>query len=318
MIYQLLAGFVTAKVLSKDGDSNLWSQWQKFLSLPDSTGYSTQYEHDKRYEIFKTNMRKMEIHNSGNHGWTMGITRFADLTEEEFLEFVGSSVIKHVPGETFDASNYGANDDVVDWVEKGAVTAIKDQGQCGSCWAFSSTGSLEGQNFIKNKTLISFSEQELVDCSRLEGNEGCNGGLMDYAFTYVKSKGICTEEDYPYVARNGLCKRSCTPALSTISGYVDVKSEDDLETAVSNVGPVSVAVDANAKWQHYQGGVMSKVFCNPKELDHGVLAVGYNKNETYWTVKNSWGSTWGEKGYIRLEKGTDTCGIAQQPSYPTL
>jgi len=318
MIYQLLFGFVAAKISSNDGDSKLWSQWQKFLSLPESTGYSTQYEHDKRYEIFKTNMRKVEIHNSGNHGWTMGITRFADWTEEEFLAYVHSSEFKHVPGKTFDATIYGDNDDTVDWVEKGAVTAIKDQGQCGSCWAFSSTGSLEGQYFIKSNGLVSFSEQELVDCSKTEGDEGCNGGLMDYAFTYVEKKGICTEEDYPYKARNGVCKRSCTPALARISGYVDVKSEDDLETAVSNVGPVSVAVDANSKWQHYDSGIMSKVFCNPRQLDHGVLAVGYNKNETYWKVKNSWGSSWGEEGYIRLEKGTDTCGIARQPSYPTM
>lgn len=317
MIYQFLAGLVAAKISIND-DSKLWSQWQEFLSLPESTGYSTQFEHDERYEVFKRNMRKAELHNSGNHGWTMGITRFADLTEEEFLEFVGSSKFNHVPGEPFDASIYRANEDAIDWVEKGAVTAIKNQGQCGSCWAFSSTGSLEGQNFIKNKELVSFSEQELVDCSKDEGNEGCNGGLMDYAFTYVESNGICKEADYPYKGVDGTCKKTCTAALPTITGYKDVKSEDDLETAVSNVGPVSVAVDANLKWQLYHGGIMSKTLCNPSQLDHGVLAVGYDKKDNYWKVKNSWGASWGEKGYIRLEKGVDTCGIAQQPSYPTL
>jgi len=316
MIYHFLAGLVAAKI--SNDDSKLWSQWQEFLSLPESTRYSTQFEHDKRYEVFKTNMRKAELHNSGNHGWTMGITQFADLTEEEFLEYVGSSEFKHVPGEPFDASIYRTNEDAIDWVEKGAVTAIKNQGQCGSCWAFSSTGSLEGQNFIKNKELISFSEQELVDCSKDEGNEGCNGGLMDYAFTYVETNGICKEADYAYKGVDGTCKTSCTAALPTITGYVDVKSEDDLETAVSNVGPVSVAVNANFKWQMYTSGIMSKSFCSPDKLDHGVLAVGYDKNENYWKVKNSWGASWGEKGYIRLEKGEDTCGIAQQPSYPTL
>jgi len=317
MIYHLIAGLVSAKILT-DADAKMWAQWKEFLSLQEATRYKTQLEHDKRYEIFSSNMRKAEIHNSGNHGFTMGITRFADWTEEEFLKYVGSTELNHVAGEPFDASGYNANENAVDWVEKGAVTAIKNQGQCGSCWAFSSTGSLEGQNQIKNGDLVSYSEQQLVDCSKAEGNLGCNGGLMDYAFTYVESNGICKESDYAYKGVDGTCKKTCTPALATISGYKDVKNEDDLETAVSNVGPVSVAVDANVKWQLYTGGIMSKEFCNPKKLDHGVLAVGYDNSEMSWKVKNSWGASWGEKGYIRLAKGSDTCGIAQQPSYPTL
>jgi len=317
MLFNLLAGLVTAKIASDD-DKKIWTQWKEFLALPESKGYATQIEHDMRYEIFSANMRKADIHNSENHGFTMGVTRFADWTEREFLDFVGSTTMEHVAGEAFDASVYETNEDAVDWVAKGAVTAVKDQGQCGSCWAFSTTGSLEGQNQIKNKKLVSFSEQQLVDCSKSEGNLGCNGGLMDYGFEYVKAKGICTEADYPYTAADGTCKTTCTPALKTISGYVDVKSEDDLETAVSNVGPVSVAVDANIKWQLYSGGIMSKELCNPKKLDHGVLAVGYDNSEMSWKVKNSWGESWGEKGYVRLAKGSDTCGIAQQPSYPTL
>lgn len=317
MIYQLLAGLVTAKI-STDADTKMWTMWKEFLKLPESPVYKTQLEHDERYEIFSANMRKAEIHNSGNHGFTMGITRFADWTETEFLNYVSKNELKHVAGEEFDASIYKANKDAIDWVEEGAVTAIKNQGSCGSCWAFSTTGSLEGQNFIKNNQLISFSEQELVDCSKDEGNLGCDGGLMDYGFTYVESKGICKEADYPYKGTDGTCKTTCTPALSTISGYKDVKNEADLETAVSNVGPVSVAVDANIKWQLYNGGIMSKELCNPKKLDHGVLAVGYDNNDMYWKVKNSWGESWGESGYIRLAKGSDTCGIAQQPSYPTI
>jgi len=317
MLYNLLAGLVTAKI-SSDGESKIWTQWKEFLALPESTGYSTQDEHDMRYEIFNFNMRKAAIHNSENHGFTMGVTRFADWTEKEFLDYVGSTQMSHVAGEPFDASVYEVNADKVDWVANGAVTGVKDQGQCGSCWAFSTTGSLEGQNQIKNKALVSFSEQELVDCSKDEGNLGCNGGLMDYGFDYVKAKGICKEADYPYTAADGTCATTCTPALKTISGYVDVKSEDDLETAVSNVGPVSVAVDANVKWQLYSSGIMSKELCNPKKLDHGVLAVGYDNSEMSWKVKNSWGASWGEKGYVRLAKGSDTCGIAQQPSYPTL
>jgi len=316
MLFNLLAGLVTAKIASDD-DQKIWTQWKEFLALPESKGYATQIEHDMRYEIFSANMRKADIHNSENHGFTMGVTRFADWTEREFLDFVGLTAMEHVAGEVFDASVYEANDDAVDWVAKGAVTAVKDQGRCGSCWAFSTTGSLEGQNQIKNKKLVSFSEQQLVDCSKSEGNLGCKGGWMDYGFKYVKAKGICTEADYPYTAVNGTCKTTCTPALKTITGYVVVKSEDDLETAVSNVGPVSVAVNAKG-WQLYSGGIMSGELCNPKKLNHGVLAVGYNNSEMSWKVKNSWSESWGEKGYVRLAKGNNTCAIAQHPSYPTL
>jgi len=313
-MFIFLAGWVTAKIAL---NPQLWQQWQDFLALPESAGYATQLEHDQRFEIFAKNMEKAEVHNKENHGWTMGVTRFADLTEEEFLDFVGYREITHAAGETFDASMYGANADSVDWVSKGAVTPVKDQGQCGSCWAFSATGSLEGQNQINNGELVSYSEQELVDCAKTEGNAGCEGGLMDYAFEFVKKEGICKESDYKYTAKDETCKTTCKEALK-ISSYKDVASEDDLETAVSNVGPVSVAVDANSAWQLYTSGIMPRSQCYGLRLNHGVLAVGYDKTQKYWKVKNSWASSWGEEGYIRLEKGSNTCGIAKQPSYPIL
>jgi len=213
----------------------------------------------------------------------------------------------------------------VDWTAKGAVTPVKNQGQCGSCWAFSTTGSTEGVNAINGKGLISLSEQQLVDCSGSYGNEGCNGGLMDNAFQYIIANGgLCTEAAYPYTAVDGTCKTSCKKTV-TLSAYTDVKSDSDsaLATAVAQQ-PVSVAIEADqASFQMYSGGVMTAA-CGTA-LDHGVLTVGYGSDGgvEYWKVKNSWGASWGESGYIRLGRGSNynggagQCGIYSEPSYPT-
>ncbi len=212
----------------------------------------------------------------------------------------------------------------VDWSAAGAVTPIKNQGQCGSCWSFSTTGSVEGINFIKTGTLVSLSEQQLVDCSGAEGNMGCNGGLMDNAFQYIISNnGICSEDSYPYTAAQGTCQ-TCT-AVATITGYQDVPANDEtsLMTAIAQQ-PVSVAVEADqASFQFYSSGVMTAA-CGTA-LDHGVLAVGYGTDGSgndYYKVKNSWGASWGDKGYILLGRGAaygnnGQCGIQMQPSYPT-
>merc|ERR1711860_17397 len=206
-----------------------------------------------------------------------------------------------------------AND--IDWTTKGAVTPIKDQAQCGSCWAFSTTGSQESANFISKESLKSLSEQQLVDCSGSYGNQGCNGGLMDNAFKYYlgKGKGAAAEEAYPYTGRDGSCK-TFTPVVE-ISKFTDVpaKDEDGLKTAVTQQ-PVSIAVDAR-KWQSYRGGVFTG--CGALvQLDHGVLAVGYS--DSYWKVKNSWGTSWGESGFIRLTMGQNECGLSNAASWPTV
>merc|ERR1719263_1454268 len=218
----------------------------------------------------------------------------------------------------------------VDWSAKGAVTPVKNQGQCGSCWSFSSTGSLEGAWEIASGKLVSLSEQQLVDCSKKEGNMGCNGGLMDNAFTYWKTAGVCTEESYPYTAKTGTtCKASsCTKAIPEggVVGFKDVDKDDEkaLMEAVAT-GPVSIAIQANkGAFQFYKGGVLS-TSCGTS-LDHGVLLVGYGteNGKTYWKVKNSWGEVWGEKGYILLEREhspdgkAGECGLMTQPSYPVV
>jgi cathepsin L len=215
--------------------------------------------------------------------------------------------------------------DTVDWRKEGYVTPIKDQGQCGSCWAFSATGALEGQTFAKTKTLPSLSEQNLVDCSKKQGNMGCNGGLMDYAFEYIKvNNGIDTESSYPYEAVDNTCRFKAADVGATDTGFVDITSKDEnaLQQAVATVGPISVAIDAShSSFQLYKRGVYHEARCSQTQLDHGVLAVGYGVegSKDYWLVKNSWGTSWGDQGYIMMTRNKNNqCGIATASSYPTV
>jgi len=301
--------------------TNYAYEFGQFIKKYNKT-YASEDETVMRFSIFIDNYDMIEQHNAGQYDWTLGLNEYADLSWDEFkATHLG---LLQAPTRALKVNLAGkfTVPDSVDWSGKGAVTAIKNQGQCGSCWAFSTTGSTEGAVEIKSGKLTSLSEQQLVDCSSAEGNQGCNGGLMDYAFEYImKNKGLCTEADYPYKGVDGTCKKTCQVA-STISSYKDVtqNDEDALQAAVAQQ-PVSVAIEADKMgFQFYKKGVFSGI-CGTN-LDHGVLAVGYgtDSGKDYWKVKNSWGATWGMEGYILLKRsGGSTkgqCGIAMQPSYP--
>jgi C1A family cysteine protease len=268
--------------------------------------YESAFESAYREKIFLQNKAKIEIHNAQKSmTYEMGVNQFSAHTAEEFQQqYLGLVVPEnYVSVEESDEVILTAD---VDWTTQGAVTAIKNQGQCGSCWAFSATGALEGLSKIGYGTLQSFSEQQLVDCSGSYGNQACNGGLMDNAFKFVKANGIVLEESYPYKAVKGACSK--TTGEFKISGFTDVKDCKTLATALAT-RPISIAVDAT-NWSSYKSGTFNN--CG-KQLNHGVLLVGVS--DTFWRVKNSWGTSWGESGFIKLATG-NTCGLCNVASYP--
>jgi hypothetical protein len=267
--------------------------------------YVSEFENAYRERIFLENFAKMNSHNSNEfRTYDMGLNQFTAMTTEEFAQTYLGTVVEA-------SNNIESVDDLkvgdVDWTTQGAVTPVKNQGNCGSCWAFSATGGLEGLSKLKDGALESFSEQQLVDCSGSYGNQACNGGLMDNAFKFVKDHGIVHEADYPYKAVKQTCSK--TGGDYKITGFTDIKNCNDLATALTG-RPVSVAVDAT-NWSPYKSGVFNN--CKTS-LNHGVTLVGVT--DQYWKVKNSWGTTWGEAGFVRLARG-NTCGICNVASYPT-
>ncbi|XP_078001441.1 cathepsin L-like peptidase [Glandiceps talaboti] len=301
-----------------------WEAWKEYHGK--SYGAS---EESVRQIIWEKNMQTIEAHNieykMGKHTYTLGMNKYGDMAHEEFVDMMNGYVRTNRTGlsSTYLSPSNVQLPDTVDWRDQGYVTEVKDQGQCGSCWAFSTTGSLEGQTFKKTGKLISLSEQQLVDCATKYGNHGCQGGLMDNAFEYIKAVGGDeSEEDYPYTARDGVCRFDASKVVATDTGYVDIPHDDEdaLKEAVATIGPISVAIDASHQsFQLYKDGVYNERMCSSTRLDHGVLAVGYGTldGQDYWLVKNSWGTVWGQEGYIMMSRNKDNqCGIASQASYP--
>jgi cathepsin L len=322
-----IAVAVYALPVDDDGSNMTWEEFKNMYNKK----YMSQEEELTRMEIFESNKQYVKVHNMNKdkHGFDLAINEFCDMGGAEFAKLY-NGYLRHLRNTTRNnirmiSLNTPDLPDTVDWRTKGVVTPIKNQGQCGSCWAFSTTGSLEGQHALKTGTLVSLSEQQLVDCSGSYGNHGCEGGLMDYAFRYIEAnKGDDTESSYPYVAHDERCHFKSADVGATCTGYKDVEheSESALQEAVANVGPISVAIDAgHSSFQMYRRGVYYEPSCSQTRLDHGVLAIGYGVygTEDYWLVKNSWGTSWGMKGYIMMSRNrNNNCGIASQASYPTV
>lgn len=282
--------------------------------------YGTKEEFQYRLQQYKKNMAAIAHHNSNNaNTFTLAPNKFADYTPAEYKRLLG---YKRVPKNGLFAELDTENiPDSVDWRTKGAVTKVKDQGQCGSCWAFSTTGALEGRDAIATGKLLSYSEQQLVDCDTDDGNQGCDGGDMGTAMDYTADHPLALESEYPYKAVDGKCKQVKGSSSNKGHSNVKVDSSADLKAAIAQ-GPVSVAIEADTLvFQFYSGGILNSTGCGT-ELDHGVLAVGYGKEngKEYYIVKNSWGSSWGENGYLRIAivEGKGICGIQMEPVFPTL
>ena len=281
--------------------------------------YQTFEEFHTRFEIFKSNLHKVDDHES--------FSPFMDMTETQFqsrlnLETSAIAASRSKMERYTLSTKMGDLPTSFDWRDtKGVVNNIKDQGQCGSCWAFSAVANLEGLYFKKNGKSITLSEQQLVDCDRNDG--GCNGGWMDKAFEWVQQNGgIESDKDYAYHGRDESCRFDASKVALQITGFKDIsQNEDEIARVLMENGPISVALNANPL-QFYSKGIISKTAreCSPRGLNHGVALVGFGEEagKKFWVVRNSWGQRWGEQGYFRMERGQGTCGINTTASTATL
>lgn len=320
---------VTMEQLQRDPTlDHHWDLWKKTHEKE----YKDQNEEDVRRLIWEKNLRFIMLHNlehsMGMHSYSVGMNHMGDLTPEEVIGCMGSLRIprRWKRSGTLKSSSNQTLPDSVDWREKGCVTNVKYQGSCGSCWAFSAVGALEGQLKLKTGKLVSLSAQNLVDCSTEEKyrNKGCGGGFMTEAFQYIiDNGGIDSDASYPYKAMDEKCHYDPKNRAATCSRYIELPfgDEEALKEAVATKGPVSVAIDAShSSFFLYQSGVYDDPSCT-ENVNHGVLVVGYGTldGKDYWLVKNSWGLHFGDQGYIRMARNNKNhCGIASYCSYPEI
>jgi len=309
VVVALFAAAVSALRISEEVYQ---SEFTEFVAEFDKS-YSVA-EFFQRYAIFKQNYETIVAHNNGNFTWTMGVNQFSDLTAEEFeaIYLTGLAAADFEP--VLSMQQYVSMAGEKDWRKEGAVTPVKNQAQCGSCWAFSTTGTIEGWDYLKTKQLKSLSEQQLVDCSGSTGNQGCNGGWPKWALTYLeKNGGSCDQASYPYTGRDGTCKKTCTPVVK-VASHKELTNEAQLNEGIE-AAPVSIAITASSAFQSYKTGIFTGA-C-PGQVNHAVLLTGYGtQGSDYWWIKNSWGASWGDQGYIRFPRGQNKCQMGYASVYP--
>ncbi|XP_076009744.1 digestive cysteine proteinase 2 [Genypterus blacodes] len=320
--------------VASDSDELIPSSWQLWKS---NHGVSYDEMDDvQRRGIWEGNMQEIDDNNQGffmgTKMFTMSMNKYGDLTKEEFQVLQGAMIDaqfvkrgKNVSARRLRHNAVRLGAAAVDHRQAGYVTEVKDQGYCGSCWAFSTTGAIEGQISKKTGQLISLSEQNLVDCSKAYGTYGCNGAWMANAYDYVVKNGLQSTSTYPYTSVDTQpCFYDSKLAVAHVKDYRFIPKGDEqaLADAVATIGPITVAIDADhSSFLFYSSGIYNEPSCNPNNLSHAVLLVGYGSEggQDYWLIKNSWGSSWGEGGYMRLIRdGSNTCGIASYSLYPIL
>ena len=305
-----------------DLDSLIFQQFQKFIKKYQKK-YESINEFLARYEVFRKNV--MDTFKEENSLYRTGITKFSDLTKQEFAKIYLNLNYDALAMANFDPTIVkvsNAAPDAYDWRDYGRVSPVKDQASCGSCWAFSTIANLEGLYYAKKGVMKTFSEQMLVDCDT--SDSGCNGGLMQYAFTWLKKNGIMLDSDYPYTGTKGTCKSDKSKYVDmSVTGYKKLGSswstwsavdEDEIKEFLYETGPLAIALNASPL-HFYTGGIVDRTSsqCSTTGINHAVTMVGYGhddaQNKDYWIIKNSWGKSWGEKGYFRIRRGNGTCGI---------
>jgi C1A family cysteine protease len=289
-----------------------FQEFQRFL-IKYNKQYNTIAEYFLRFNVFKKNLKRFAQNKAS---YKMGINKFTDLTPTEFRKTYLNLDMKLLNKINYKKIFVNSKNDAPEswnWMDQKVLGPVKDQGFCGSCWAFSTIGNIEALNTIKTGELVQLSEQQLVDCDT-EVDEGCNGGLMENAFQYLMEKGCMKEEDYPYVGYDDTCKYDETKVAVKIANWTMLadKDEEKMKEFLYTNGPLAIAINADP-FQYYIGGIIDEDewSCDPEGLNHGVVLVGYGSEDglDYWIIRNSWGDYWGEDGYVRVARGKGTCGV---------
>ncbi|CAH8487673.1 unnamed protein product [Schistosoma curassoni] len=316
-----------------DDDDLLWLQWKSLHHK----NYSTHKEYNEHRENWLYNLHSMKQHNlmydKGLVLYTIGLNQFSDLNWSHittiYLTNLSQYLNKHkqksqmLLKQSLNETILKEIPDSWDWRKVGAVSKVKIQGKCGACWAFSAAGALEGQLKNRTGTFVELSPQQLIDCSHSFGNHGCLGGDMNNAFRYVEKDGIQSEESYPYLTKEGKCQHIKSSSLTYSKSIIEIKlnDEEQLKYVLYEHGPVSAGINVEQQFMRYKNGIYQSQSCSSTEVNHAVLIVGYGEENgvQYWIIKNSWGTSWGEDGYVRIRRNyNNMCGVATMASVPKL